>query len=67
MALFLAMPLIFYTITLDGFLRALLAQTNEEGKEGALFYLSCCLIPTMTNYPSLEKYYLALVFVGQKL
>lgn len=32
--------LILYTIALKGYLRALLAQNNEEGKENVLYYIS---------------------------
>ena len=34
-------PLVLYTAALDESLGALLAQTNEQGKENALYYLSC--------------------------
>ena len=40
---------------------------NEEGKERALYYLSCTLVRVELNYSSLEKMYLAPMFTIQKL
>ncbi|NAU33239.1 reverse transcriptase-like protein, partial [Klebsiella pneumoniae] len=59
--------LILYTAALDESLGALLAQTNEDGKENALYYLSRRLLPTEMKYPSTEKHCLALIFAAQKL
>lgn len=59
-------PFILYTAALDSSLGALLAQTNEEGKENALYYLSRRLLPTEANSPPIEKHCLALIFAAQK-
>ena len=37
-------PLILYPTALEGSLRALFAQENEEGKENASYYLSRMLV-----------------------
>ncbi|PKU63212.1 putative mitochondrial protein [Dendrobium catenatum] len=60
-------PLILYTTALSESLGALLAQSNEEGKENALYHLSRHLLPTEVNYPPIEKHCLALIFAAQKL
>lgn len=60
-------PLILYTTALEESLGALLAQTNEEGKENALYYLIRRLLPTEARYPMIERQCLALVFAAQKL
>nr|UYK51750.1 hypothetical protein [Paphiopedilum micranthum] len=60
-------PLILYTAALDDSVGALLAQTNEEGKENALYYLSRRLVPAEVKYPTPEKHCLALIFAVQKL
>lgn len=46
---------------------ALLAETNDEGKEVSLYYLSRTLLGAECNYPDIEKICLALVFAAQKL
>ena len=48
-------PILLYTASLDESLGALLAQTNEEGKENTLYYLSHCMIPAEINYPLLKN------------
>ena len=60
-------PLILYTAAFNDSLGALLAETNEEGKENALYYLSHWLIQAEINYSLIEKHCLALIFASQKL
>jgi len=60
-------PLILYTAAMPTSLGALLAQTNDEGKEVSLYYLSRTLLGAECNYPDIEKICLALVFAAQKL
>ncbi len=60
-------PLILYIAALDGSLGALLAQHNEEGKEGALYYISRMLVGAEHNYSPIEKTCLALIFAVKKL
>ena len=60
-------PLILYTAAMPTSLGALLAQTNDAGKEVSLYYLSRTLQGAECNYPDIEKICLALVFAAQKL
>ncbi|PKU62531.1 putative mitochondrial protein [Dendrobium catenatum] len=60
-------PLILYTAALEESLGALLAQTNEDGKENALYYISRRLIGAESKYSPIEKQCLALIFATQKL
>uniref|UniRef100_J3MCF0 RNA-directed DNA polymerase n=1 Tax=Oryza brachyantha TaxID=4533 RepID=J3MCF0_ORYBR len=60
-------PHILYTAAMPASLGALLAQTNDEGKETALYYLSRTLVGVEYNYPDMENICLALVFAAQKL
>lgn len=55
--------MILYTTTLINWYGALLAQVNEGGKEKALHYLGYHLIQSESNYPLIEKHYIALVYV----
>jgi len=47
-------------------LGALLAQTNDEGHEQTIYYLSRILIGAESRYNPIEKECLALVFAIQK-
>jgi hypothetical protein len=49
-------PLILYTVAMPTSLGALLAQTNDEGKEVSLYYLSRTLLGVECNYSDIEKY-----------
>lgn len=66
-ALIIWKPLIIYFIAFEDSFSAILAQTNEDTKENALYYLSYHLIPTKASYPSMEKHCLVIIFLGQKL
>ncbi|XP_027086502.2 uncharacterized protein [Coffea arabica] len=59
--------LILYISAQERSVGALLAQENDEGKENALYYLSRMMTPNELNYSPIEKLYLALIFVIQKL
>ena len=60
-------PLILCIEELDGSLGALLAQHNEEAKEGALYYIRRMLVEADHNYSPIEKTCLALIFAVKKL
>ena len=60
-------PLILYVAAQEGSLGVLLAQENDNGKEGALYYLSRTLTGAELNYSPIEKICLALIFALQKL
>ena len=51
---------------MDHSLGTLLAQTNDEGYEQAVYYLSRTLIGAESQYNLIDKKCLALVFVVQK-
>jgi len=51
---------------MDHSLGALLVQTNDEGCEHAIYYLSITLIGAESRYNSIEEECLALVFAVQK-
>ena len=59
-------PLILYTAAIPTSLGALLAQTDDVGKEISLYYLSRTLQGAECNYTDIEKICLALVFAAQK-
>ena len=60
-------PLILYISATVASLGALLTQSDETGKEHAIYYLSQTLVSYEMNYTSIEKACLALVFASQKL
>ena len=60
-------PLILYIATQEHLLGALLAQTNDEEKENALYYLSRTLVGAELNYSPIEKTCLVLIFATKKL
>lgn len=59
--------MILYNTTLEAFIGALLAQSNDEEKECEFYYLSCWQISSKVRYPPMERYYLALIFTIDKL
>ena len=63
----LGKPLILYILATVASLAALLAQSDETGKERAIYYISQTLVSYEMNYTSIEKVYLVVVFVFQKL
>ena len=60
-------PLILYISTTTSSLGALLAQSDETGKECTIYYISQTLVSYEINYTSIEKACLAMVFASQKL
>ena len=60
-------PLVLYIAAQEKSLGALMAQENEKGKEGALYYLSRTLNEVELNYSLIEKMCLALFFAIDKL
>ena len=48
-------------------LGALLAQSDETGKERAIYYISRTLVSSEMNYTSIEKACHTMVFASQKL
>lgn len=67
LALILGKSFILYTTTLDELIGAMLALTNKEEKENVFYYFSHYFIPFEVNYSPMENYYLALIFIIQKL
>ena len=59
--------LILYILAMNSSLGALLAQSDETGKERAIYYISQTLVAYELNYTSIEKACLAIVFASQKL
>jgi RNase H-like domain found in reverse transcriptase len=59
--------LILYTTALDGSLRALLTQENQDGNQNTLYYLSRMMVGAEHGYSPIEKHYLALIFAVKKL
>lgn len=60
-------PLFLYISLTDKSIGALLAQENDQGKEGAISYISHTLVNYELNYSFIEKACLAIVFTSQKL
>ncbi|KAJ8636224.1 hypothetical protein MRB53_010491 [Persea americana] len=60
-------PFILYTRAIEHSLEALLAQENDEGKEVALYHLSCKLVGVEHRYSLVEKECMAVMFAVQKL
>lgn len=60
-------PLILYISAIDTSLRALLAQQDDNKKEGAIYYINRTLVSYEMNYTKIEKACLALVLASQKL
>ena len=60
-------PFLIYVRVMDHFLRALLAQNNDQGYEQAIYYLSRTMIEAEHRYNLIEKECLALVFAIQKM
>ena len=52
---------------MDHFLRALLAQNNDQDHEQAIYYLSGTMIEAEHCYNSIEKECLVLVFAVRKM
>lgn len=63
----LGKPSLLYVATMESSLGAMLAQHNEEGNEHALYYLCWTMVNAKLNYSPIEKIYLALIFILQKL
>ena len=63
----LGKPLILYILARDSSLGELLAQSDEMGKERAIYYISQTLVAYEINYTSIEKACLVVVFTSQKL
>ena len=63
----LGKPLILYISATNSSLGALLAQSDETGKERAIYYIIQTLVAYEINYTSIEKACLAVVFASQKL
>lgn len=60
-------PLILYISATTSSLGALLAQSDETGKERAIYYISRTFVAYEINYTSIEKACLVVVFASQKL
>lgn len=60
-------PFLLYIRAMDHVLRDLLAQTNENGHEQEICYLSRTMIRAEYRYNHIEKECLALVFTVQKM
>lgn len=60
-------PLILYICAIVVALGALLAQTDVQGKEHTIYYISQTLVGYELNYTPIERACLALVFSTQKL
>ena len=63
----LGKPLILYISAMVSSLGGLLAQSDEMGKERAIYYISQTLVAYEINYTSIEKSCLVVVFASQKL
>ena len=63
----LGKSLILYISTTTSSIGALLAQSDEIGKERAIYYISQTLVAYEINYTSIEKACLVVVFASQKL
>ena len=63
----LGKPFIMYISATNSSPGALLAQSDETGKERAIYYISQTLVAYKINYTSIEKSCLAIVFASQKL
>ena len=63
----LGKPLIPYISATNSSLGALLAQSDETGKERAIYYISRTLVAYELNYTSIEKACLVVVISSQKL
>ncbi|KAG9449336.1 hypothetical protein H6P81_009301 [Aristolochia fimbriata] len=60
-------PLLLYIVAQEKSLGTLLAQTNDQGKDHSLYYLSRMMVRVERNYSQIEKTCLALIFIVQKL
>lgn len=58
---------LIYVRSMDHALEPLFVQHNEQGQEQTIYYLSLTLIGTKHKYNPIEKEFLALVFVIQKI
>lgn len=63
----LGKPLILYICATTVVLGALLAQTDDQGKEHVIYYISRILVGYELNYTPIERACLALVFSTHKL
>ena len=63
----LGKPLILYISATTSSLGALLTQSDDIGKEHAIYYISQTLVSYEMNYTSNEKDCFAVVFASQKL
>lgn len=59
--------LILYVTATTSAMGALLAQNDNDGKERAIYYISCSLVRYELNYSPIEWACLAVVFVAHKL
>lgn len=60
-------PLLLYIDATNSSLSALLAQHDEKGKERVVYYINRTLIGYELNCTPIERAYLVVVFVSQKL
>ena len=60
-------PLILYILAKDSSLGALLAQSDKNGKECAIYYINRTLVVYEMNYRNIDKACLGVVFSSQKL
>ncbi|KAG9442226.1 hypothetical protein H6P81_018080 [Aristolochia fimbriata] len=67
MAPVLGKPLLLYIAAQKKSLGALLAQTDDQGKERPLYYLIRTMVGAELNYSPIKKTCLALIFAIQKL
>ena len=58
-------PLILYISAIASSLGALLAQSDEIGKERAIYYINQTFVAYEINYTSIEKACLVVVFASQ--
>src|SRR5262249_55085972 len=60
-------PLLLYVSVIDNSVGAVLAQHDENGKERAAYYLSKLFNEAKKKYTAMEKTYVPVVWVAQKL
>ena len=60
-------PLLLYLLVSYIALGCMLAQLNDSGKEGIIYYLSKMMLYYETRYVMIERFCLALVWATQRL
>ena len=60
-------PLLLYLVLNSQAIGALLAQEDDQGNEQPVYYVSRTLKDTETRYPKIEKAYLVIIYMSQRL